>query len=68
MAGEIVKRTDGKYEETLSGTWTAEYSEDPETGLWVVAVFKHDVLEWRETGYATLEECRRGAYEFYDQV
>lgn len=68
MANPVVKRPDGKYEEILSGTWTAEYAEDPETGLWVTEVFKHDVPEWRETGYATLEECRRAAREFYDQM
>lgn len=68
MDKDVVKRPDGKYEEKLSGVWIAVYSEDPETGLWEVEVFKHDVAEWRETGYATLKECRRGAYEFYDQV
>jgi hypothetical protein len=68
MADEVVRRPDGVYEEKLSGIWTAEYAEDPGTGLWTVQLFKHDVPEWRETGYATLEECRRGAQEFYDQV
>ena len=67
MADVVVERADGKFEESLGGTWTAEYAEDPETGLWVAEVFKHDVPEWRESGYATLEECRQGARDFYDQ-
>ena len=68
MNDDVVKRPDGKYEETLGSTWTAEYAEDPETGLWTAQVFKHDVPEWRQSGYATLEECRLGARGFYETV
>ena len=61
------KRADGKYEEKLDDVWIAEYAEDPDTGLWETEIFKHDVSEWHMKGYATLDECRQAAREFYDQ-
>lgn len=68
MVDELVQRLAGTYDETLGGVWTAKYAEDPDTGLWTVEIFRHDVPEWKETGYATLEDCREGAREFYNQV
>lgn len=68
MVDDLIKRTDGKYEETLGETWVAEYAEDPETGLWDVQISKHAVVEWREPGFATLEDARRAAVEYYDQL
>jgi len=64
----IVKRTDGKYEETLGDIWVAEYAENSETDLWDVEVLKHDVAEWQTRGYASLEEARQAAHDYYDQV
>lgn len=64
----LVKRTDGKYEERLSDDWMAEYLEEPETGLWQVEVFKHDVSEWRTSGYMSIEEARQSAEEYYNQA
>ena len=64
----IVKRTDGKYEETLGDIWVAEYAENSETDLWDVEVLKHDVAEWQTSGYASLEEARQAAHDCYDQV
>ena len=64
----LVKRTDGRYEQKLSDDWMAEYSEKPETGLWQVEVFKHDTLEWRTSGYVSLEEARQSAEEYYKQL
>ena len=64
----IVKRTDGKYEETLGDIWVAEYAENSETDLWDVEVLKHDVAEWQTSGYASLEEARQAAHDYYDQV
>jgi hypothetical protein len=67
MNAELTRRAGGTYEEVLAGRWTAEYAEDPATGLWEAIVLKHDATEWRETGYATIEDARRAAHEFYDQ-
>ena len=64
----LVKRLDGKYEERLSETWVAEYSENPATDLWVVEVFKNDVPEWRSMDFDSLEDARQAAYNFYDQA
>jgi hypothetical protein len=64
----IVKRKDGKYEEILGEAWTAEYYEDPETGLWQVEIFKHDVAEWHNTNYESLEVARVAAHDFYNQA
>ncbi len=63
-----VRRTDGKYEERLSDLWVVEYAEDPATGLWQLDIFKHDVPEWRDIGYPSLEEARRAAKEYYSQL
>ena len=63
-----VKRLDGKYEERLGDIWTAQYSEDPATGLWQVVILKHDVLEWRGSGYTSIEEAQKSAQEYYDQL
>lgn len=65
---EISRRKDGKFEEQLGDNWTAEYSEDPGTGLWEVEVFKHDVPEWHEIDLDSLEDARRSAFEFYRQA
>ncbi len=62
------RRKDGKYEEKLGETWVAEYAEDPVTGLWQVEIFKHDVPEWRDIGYTTLEEASQSAKDYYNQL
>jgi hypothetical protein len=64
----VVKRTDGKNEETLGDTWVAEYAENSETDLWDVEVLNHDVAEWQTSGYASLEQARQAAHDYYDQV
>jgi hypothetical protein len=64
----VVKRTDGKNEETLGDTWVAEYAENSETDLWDVEVLNHDVVEWQTSGYASLEQARQAAHDYYDQV
>lgn len=63
----LVKRPDGKYEESLGDIWVAEYAENSETDLWEVKVLKHDVPEWQASGYASLEDARQAAYNYYDQ-
>jgi len=68
MNAELRRRPGGTYEEILGGDWTAEYGEDPPTGLWEVVVLKHGTAEWRETGYPTIDDARRAAREFYDQI
>ena len=64
----LVKRLDGKYEERLSEVWVAEFSENPDTGLWDVDVFKSDVSEWRSVDFDSLDDARQAAYNFYDQA
>jgi hypothetical protein len=67
--GEALRKTrDGTFEETFGAPWSAEYAEDAANGLWRVVVYRHDVIEWRGHGYASLEEARRAAEEFYRQV
>lgn len=66
--GALVKRADGKYEERLNDDWIAEYCKEPQTGLWQAEVLKHDVSEWQTSGYASLEEARQSAEEYYNQV
>jgi hypothetical protein len=64
----ITKRLDGKYQEILGETWLAEYLENSDTGLWEVEIFRHDVPEWRETGYDSLEEASQAAHDYYDRI
>lgn len=68
MNNSLTKRPDGKYEEELGELWTAEYSEHPDTGLWQVELFKHDVAEFLGTDFASLEEARLAAKDYYGQV
>lgn len=68
MNDPVNRRLDGKYEEKLEEGWLAEYTEDHDTGLWQVEIFKHSVAEWRGIDYTSLEEARQAAHEFYDQV
>ena len=63
----LVKRPDGKYEESLGDIWVAEYAENSETDLWEVEVLKHDVPEWQTSGYVSLEDARQAAHDYYDQ-
>ena len=64
----LVKRLDGKYEERLSEVWIAEFSENPNTGLWDVDVFRSDIPEWHSVDFDSLEAARQAAYNFYDQA
>lgn len=64
----VVKRQDGKYEEILGEVWSAEYYEDPETGLWQVEIFKHGAAEWHNINYESLEAAREAAHNFYNQA
>jgi len=64
----LVKRRDGKYEERLNEFWLAEYSENPDTGLWEVEVYKSDVAEWYSLDYVSLDDARKAAYNYYDQA
>ncbi len=58
----------GVVRERFSPQWYAEYSEDPDSGLWQAELFKHDVPEWREPGLASLGEAREAARYYYDQL
>jgi hypothetical protein len=63
-----VKRSDGKYEEKLEDNWLLEYFEDPQTGLWRVEVFQHDVSEWTSADFSSLEEAQQAAHNYFDQL
>ena len=63
----ITQREDGVYEETFSDAWYAEYFEDPGSGLWRANLFKHDVAEWREDDFESLEEAAAAARDYYAQ-
>jgi hypothetical protein len=60
-------RRDGKYEERLDDWHTAEYFEDPQTGLWRADVYHHESPEWTSTDHGSLEEAARAAREYVDQ-
>jgi hypothetical protein len=68
MNNYMVKRLDGKFEEALGEHWLAEYAEDPTSGLWDVHVFRHDVAMWHGTAYASLEDARLVARNYYIQA
>ena len=68
MSEPLVKRPDGKYEESMGEILVAEYAENPETGLWEVEILKNDAPEWHTIGYASLEDARQAAHDYYDQV
>jgi hypothetical protein len=68
MNDDLQKRVDGVYEEVLGESWRAEYSEAPESGLWIVVIYEHDATEWQGHGYASLEDARDAAREYYDRL
>ena len=68
MNNSLIVRPDGKYAEDLGELWVAEYAEQATNGLWQVEVFKHDVAEFLATDFASLEEARVAAREYYSQV
>ena len=65
---DLTKRIDGKYEEHLGNSWTAEYFESSSSGLWRVELFVHDVPEWVSDGYLSLDEARQAARNHFNQV
>ena len=64
----LVKRLDGKFEERLDDNWLAEYYEDPQSGLWKVEIYHHDVPEWMSQEHESLEEAQQAAHNFFDQI
>lgn len=68
MDDTVRRRRDGIYEETLGEQWRGEYSESPDTGLWVATIYRHDTSEWRKHGFASLEDARQAAREYYDAL
>jgi hypothetical protein len=68
MNHTLRKRLDGVHEESLDGSWRAEYSEAPDTGLWTAAIYRHDVSEWRNHGYGSLADARQAVREYYDRL
>jgi hypothetical protein len=64
----IVKHLDGTFEEQLGEKWTARYSEDPNTGLWIIEIFNHNVAEWRSQDFTSIEEAQQAAHDYYDQL
>jgi hypothetical protein len=68
MTGTLIKRPDGKYEESMGEIWIAEYAENTESGLWEVEILKHAVSEWQDGDYASLDDARTAAHDYYNQV
>jgi hypothetical protein len=64
---KLVKRLDGKLEERLDESWVAELSENRESGLWEVELFKHDVPQWHGLDFASLDEARQAMLSYFDQ-
>ncbi|WP_455366357.1 hypothetical protein [Kaarinaea lacus] len=62
----VNKRLDGKYEEQLGDSWIAEYSEDPQNGLFEVEILHHAVSEWYASNYESLEEAQQAAHEYFN--
>ena len=63
----LIKRQDGKFEQSLGGRWVAEYFENPVDGLWRVDLFLHDVPEWDSNGFQSIEEAQQAVREYIDQ-
>lgn len=68
MNDALRKRPDGVHEERLEENWRAEYSEAPETGLWTATIYRRDVSEWHGHGFASLDDARQAAREYYDAL
>lgn len=66
--GNFHRRADGVYIEGFDDTWTAEYLEDAETGLWRVDMLRLDASHWRQEDFDSLEEARKAAVEFYNDA
>lgn len=64
----LIEQANGVFREMLNGSWYVEYSADPDTGLWQANVFKHDVAEWKNMDFESLEDARQAVEEFYTGV
>lgn len=64
--GNFYRRADGVYLETFDDTWTAEYVEDADTGLWRIDMLRLDASHWRQDDLDSLEDARKSALEFYN--
>ena len=64
----LIRKSNGIYRESFSDIWSAEYSEDLDTGLWQVDIFKRATPEWHNVDYVSLEEARSAAQDYYHQV
>ena len=58
----------GIVDEVFNDEWRAEYSEDPDTGLWRVDVYDNDVAVWSEIELDSLADARTSARSFYEQA
>lgn len=63
----VTRREDGVYEESFNASWYAEYTEDTDSGLWRVDLYKHDVPKWREGDFESLEDAAAAARDYYLQ-
>jgi hypothetical protein len=65
---EITRTPVGIVDEQFNDEWRAEYSEDPETGLWRVDIYDNDVGVWSEIELDSLADARASARNFYEQA
>lgn len=66
--GHLIKGQNGVLREQFSASWYADYSEDPNSGLWRAEVYKHDVPEWCEVDLESLRVAMELARDFYQQA
>src|SRR5687767_6264458 len=60
----ITRTPVGIVDEQFNDEWRAEYSEDPETGLWRVDIYDNDVGVWSELELDSLADARASARNF----
>jgi|GEM_PF-419348 hypothetical protein len=64
----LTKAQNGVLREQFNASWYADYSEDPNSGLWRAEVYKHNVPEWCEVDLESLRVAMELARDFYQQA
>lgn len=68
MPDDATRTPSGIVDEKFNDDWRAEYSEDPDSGLWRVDVYDNDVAVWSEIELDSLADARTSARNFYEQA
>jgi len=67
-ASGLTRRADGTYEQRLGDPWTAQYLEDPGSGLWRAELFRHDVPAWVSIDHESLDDAAQAVRDHLDQL